>query len=600
MSRHLSWSPRLRVWRQPAVWLLAGLLASVPPGAAQPAAATNQELHSIEAIRNLSPEATTRKIPVAIHAVVTFFDETLYSHFVQDATSGIYLRFPTNMPLPQLKPGQTVKVTGLANPGEFAPVVLVDQITATGTAPLPPARPVSYEQLASGVDDSQFVEINGLVRAVQRAEGNGYYELELTTGGGRLIIYTRNLPVAKPEDLLDSIVRVRGVCSTQFNHQRQLFAIRLMVPRPEDLQLEQAGNQDPFAIVARPAASLLQYTSQASYGHRVKVVGRVTYYQPGKLLYLQDESRGLLAQTRSTAPLALGEVVEVLGFVSQGDYTPMLQDALFRPVRRETPMNPARITTDGALTGNFDCELVQIEARVIDRTRHGDEQYLLLQDSNTIFQASIRLDPAQDAFRPIANHSLVRVSGVCRIDPGEWHPGNEWRAKSFSILLRSVDDVTVLELPPWWTLEKLLWFFGALAFVTLAALCWVAILRRRVAIRTRQLEAEIQHRQRAERRREIEQERARVAHDLHDDLGARLTEVNMLTTLIKSPATSPAEKDRYLNDLSTTAHNMVTSLDEIVWAVNPRNDTIASLASYFGAYAQRLLDLAGIACGLDI
>ena len=74
----------------------------------------------------------------------------------------------------------------------------------------------------------------------------------------------------------------------------------------------------------------------------------------------------------------------------------------------------------------------------------------------------------------------------------------------------------------------------------------------------------------------------------------------MLTTLVKSPTTSGEEKERYLGDLSETARRMVNSLDEIVWAVNPRNDTIASLASYFGSYAQRLLDLASLACALDI
>jgi signal transduction histidine kinase len=74
----------------------------------------------------------------------------------------------------------------------------------------------------------------------------------------------------------------------------------------------------------------------------------------------------------------------------------------------------------------------------------------------------------------------------------------------------------------------------------------------------------------------------------------------MLSTLVKSPTTSAEEKNRYLGELSATARDMVTSLDEIVWAVNPRNDTIASLASYFGAYAQRLLDLASIPCGLDV
>jgi signal transduction histidine kinase len=189
---------------------------------------------------------------------------------------------------------------------------------------------------------------------------------------------------------------------------------------------------------------------------------------------------------------------------------------------------------------------------------------------------------------------------VCRIEPGEWQAGSNWRAKSFSIQLRSPDDVVLLQAPPWWTLKKLLWIVGALGFAALAAFVWVVVLRRRVAERTRELEIQIQKRQLAERTREIEQERARVAHDLHDDLGSGLTEVNMLTTLVKSPTTSADEKQRYLGELTETARRMVTSLDEIVWAVNPRNDTIASLASYFGSYAQRLLDLASISCGLDI
>ena len=74
----------------------------------------------------------------------------------------------------------------------------------------------------------------------------------------------------------------------------------------------------------------------------------------------------------------------------------------------------------------------------------------------------------------------------------------------------------------------------------------------------------------------------------------------MLSSLVRSTTTSADEKNRYLDELSETAQRMVTSLDEIVWAVNPRNDTAASLASYFGSYAQRLLDLASVSCGLDV
>jgi signal transduction histidine kinase len=207
---------------------------------------------------------------------------------------------------------------------------------------------------------------------------------------------------------------------------------------------------------------------------------------------------------------------------------------------------------------------------------------------------------AHDRFALLENGSRVAVTGVCRIEPGEWEAGANGRAKSFSVLLRSPEDVVLLEAPSWWTLKKVLWMAGALGLAALAAFAWVGVLRRQVTERTRELETQIQQRQLAERRREIEQERARVAHDLHDDLGAGLTEVNMLTTLVKSPTTSSDEKERYLGELSATARRMVTSLDEIVWAVNPRNDTIASLAGYFGAHAQRQLDLAAVACGLDI
>lgn len=558
------------------------------------------ELHTVAAVRGLSMEQTKENIPVHLQGVITFFDESLFSHFIQDQTAGIYFRFPLNVAPPALLPGQVVDLKGVASPGEYAPVVLVKRVKVIGKAPLPPAKPVTYEQLASGAEDSQFVQINGVVRSVKPLENSDYYRIEMVTGGGRLQIYARKLPVKIPGDLPDSTVRVRGVCSTQFNHQRQLFAIRLMVPRPEDLQVEIPAAKNPFNVKSRPIGSLLQFMPQQTYGHRVKVRGTVIYFEPGDSLFIQDGHQGVEVQTKERAPLSLGDDVEVLGFVHQGDYTPILEDAVYRKVGPPKQITPHHINTDEALKGNYDCQLIQISGNLIDRSRHGSEQYLILQQSNFIFQASLKRGDAHNYFANLENGSRVEVTGVCRIDPGKWQAGTDWRAKSFSVLMRSPDDVTLLKAPPWWTLKRVIWIAGALLFVTLAAFGWVVVLRRKVADRTRELEVQIRQRQFAERRREIEQERARVAHDLHDDLGAGLTEVNMLSALAKSPMTSAAEKNRYLDDLNDLAGRMVTSLDEIVWAMNPRNDTIASLASYFGAYAQRLLDLASVACGLDM
>jgi len=577
------------------LWLAGALLFILPAAWAQ----TN-ELHTVAAVRGLSVEQTQQKIPVRLQGVVTFFDENLYSRFIQDETAGIYLQFPATVGPPQLAAGQVVDVTGYASPGEYAPVVMVQQMNIVGQRPLPAARPVAYEQLATGIEDSQYVECSGIARSVRKAGGSDYFQIEIMAGGGRLLVFSKTLPVAAAAELLDSTVRVRGVCSTQFNRQRQLFAIRLMVPGPEDLLVEIPAMKDPFSAPARSISSLLQFAPQETCGHRVKVAGTVIYFEPGVVIFLQAEGHGVQVQTKDTPPLKLGDQVEVLGFVSQGDYSPVLQDAVYHQLSGGEPVAAAPLTPDEALKGDHDCQLIQVSARLIDRTQHGIEQYLILQQSNFIFQASLKQIAGGDSFAEVENGSRVAVTGVCRIEPGPWLAGETWRAKSFSLLLRTPGDVRVLAAPPWWTLKRVLWIAGALALAVLLALGWVAGLRRQVAERTRELETQIQKRQQAERRREIEQERARMAHDLHDDLGAGLTEVNMLTSLVKSPATSPVEKERYLGELSNTARRMVTSLDEIVWAVNPRNDTIASLASYFGSYAQRLLDLAGVSCGLDI
>lgn len=560
--------------------------------------AQSQELTTAAAVRGLTVEQASQKSRVHLRGVVTFYDSSFYSRFIQDETSGIYL-YDSGLPI-RLVPGDLVEVEGTTSPGEYAPIVVPESIKVVGTAPLPEPKRVTYELLASGQNDSQFVEIVGTVRSVQVQvhETIKYYLIEVATGGGRVSVCAPDLPVKRAEALLDSTVRVRGVCSTQFNRQRQLFAIRLMVPRPDDLVIEQPVPEDPFAIKARPIGSLLQFTPQGSFDHRVKLAGTVIYFEPGHALFVQDAEQGIEVQTKSLEPLQLGDRVEVLGYVGQGEYTPVLQDAIYRKLASGPPLSPATLTTDEVLKGKHDVRLIKVTARLLSRALDGSRPYLILQDGDLIFHAYLRSREGQDAFAHLQNGSLVSVSGVCRIDPGEWEAGETWRAKSFSIQLRLENDVVLLQSPSWWTLGKVLWIAGALGFVALAAFGWVGILRRKIVERTRELEVQIQKRQMAERRREIEQERARVAHDLHDDLGSGLTEVNMLTTLALSTTTSAKEKEGYLGDLSDIARRMVTSLDEIVWAVNPRNDTIASLASYFGAYAQRLLDLASVSCGL--
>ena len=97
-----------------------------------------------------------------------------------------------------------------------------------------------------------------------------------------------------------------------------------------------------------------------------------------------------------------------------------------------------------------------------------------------------------------------------------------------------------------------------------------------------------------ERRNAIECERARIAKDIHDDLGSSLTHIAVLGDLARlDKDSSRVEK------MSATARQAIKSLDEIVWAVNPRNDKLEDLIDYIGGYAVDYLGDARIRCWLD-
>jgi len=232
--------------------------------------------------------------------------------------------------------------------------------------------------------------------------------------------------------------------------------------------------------------------------------------------------------------------------------------------------------------------------------RLGFESLLLDIRFHFIFHAYLKQAEGSDAFVGLANGSRVAVTGVCQIDPGEWRAGEAWRAKGFSIKFRSADDVVLLESPPWWTLRKVFWMAGALGFAALAAFGWVAVLHRQVAERSRQLEIQIQERQRVERRREIEQERARIAQDLHDDIGASLTHIALLSELAQKNFEKPLQAKEHLDQIFNTAGTVVRSLDEIVWTVNPKNDMLDFFIAYLCTYTPDYLRAAGIRCRLDL
>ncbi len=168
------------------------------------------------------------------------------------------------------------------------------------------------------------------------------------------------------------------------------------------------------------------------------------------------------------------------------------------------------------------------------------------------------------------------------------------------ILVRSPADFVVLERPSWWTLQRALMVIGGLGIVLLLAFIWITQLHRKVEQRSVQLSTEIHRREQIEHQRALEEERARIARDLHDDLGATLTQIRFLSAVESRDQAVPEGTRSQLALVSSKSHELVASLDEIVWAINPANDSLRNLANYLCHVASEFFTTTPIRCRLDV
>ena len=137
------------------------------------------------------------------------------------------------------------------------------------------------------------------------------------------------------------------------------------------------------------------------------------------------------------------------------------------------------------------------------------------------------------------------------------------------------------------------WWFLCLALVAgVGAVGGTAAYWTRQASRRRLARLEQQH--------ALEQERSRIARDIHDDLGSSLTHISMLSELAEADKANPQEVETHVRKIAASARETVRSLDEIVWAVSPENDTWNSMAEYLSEYANEFFAGTGVRCRLEM
>lgn len=143
--------------------------------------------------------------------------------------------------------------------------------------------------------------------------------------------------------------------------------------------------------------------------------------------------------------------------------------------------------------------------------------------------------------------------------------------------------------PPFW---QTWWFAGitALAVTGIVALGVRHIMLRRLRLRLKSLEQE----------HAIEKERRRIAQDMHDEIGAKLTRISFLSEMARRDLHEAEQAEMQIEEVSQTAREVIRSVDEIVWAVNPANDTLSHLAHYLCRHAETFFEMTPVRCQFDI
>lgn len=492
-------------------------------------------------VHALSPSEAGKKLPVRLRGVVAYQIEN-FSIFLHDATHGIYVdrSGATN----KFVPFQFVEVEGVTAPGEFAPVVKARNITALGEGNRPVPRRVTFDHFALGQLDCRWVELSGIVRSVQVRAPNKI-EAGLAVGGGRLAILLDAIPSEIEPKLIASTIQVQGVMTAVFNQRRQ-FIEPLLLARGTDVVLKEAPAQNDLELPYTRVANLLQYNPDVRPNHRAKVQGTVLMHQIGRAVFLRDGNRGLMVKSDYQKTISPGTIVETIGFPAMGKYSPLLDDAVIQITSKETTPQPVKLNVEDALKGRHDSDLISVEASLVETEYQNGIWQMVLQDSDNLVSAELQEQAPSQHIKQIQKGSRVLITGVCAVDAvNEIKP--QLRPVSFQLLLRSADDLVVLQNPPWWNSRRLFWALGLvsgtflLSFGALFAYFKIKLMRQTTARLTS--EAEFAG---------VSAERIRLARELHDSLEQGLTGIGLQLDAVAKRAEASDKAAKHHLELART------------------------------------------------
>ncbi len=498
-SRHF-W-PTILGARYLAIALM--VLTAISGSLAKVAGAEPWIVTSARQVHDMPAEEAAEALPVHLIATVTFYQPGEKNLFVADKSGAVYISVGKPYAFP-VHVGDMVEVDGVTQASFRSIVALGARVRVLGPGRQVQAKPVVYRQLISGELDCQRVSIQGTIRAatIESHGSSTVAQMQLLTPGGIVQVYAQRYDQLRLRELIDAEVEVSGVAGADFNDSLQLMRPKLYASGSDDVRLLHEPRVEPFKLPMTAIDRLMESRFVLDQSKRVRVRGAVTAFEPGNSLVIQQGSQNLLAFTRQTDPLPLGSVVDVVGFADDHAYSAVLEHAQFFPLGYRQQITPRPATYAEAMSGHFSDAFVSMRGRVLSELRgeFSDAMVVMVDQHPVNFVMQKKGRASLPYMQP---GTLVEVRGICRVTPSAWG-----QPLLFRLDLRNADDLRVLAYPSWWTAKHLGLAGGGLLGITASILMWVAVLRRRVANQTEQIECSMR----------VERERSRLLEQINSEM----------------------------------------------------------------------------------
>jgi PAS domain S-box-containing protein len=453
----------------------------LPPEVVNSKDASLRVIESVAQIRDIGNEGAKKLYPVSLTAVITAVQPLWDCYFIQMDGHGIFVD-ASGQSVSQLQAGMRVHLNGLTAAGDFAPVIMHPKLTVLSKEALPQPQRIDPQVAPSGVYDSKWVELEGLMRPIESTDNGLTFKL-ITAVGTVPVILINAGERSRLDQLVDAQVRALGVFATTFTKEGVLIGYRIFINSPDFMTVVRPAPANAANPELRPIADLLRFSPNSQGNLRVRVRGVVTL-RAGDQLYLEDQSGSTRVQAMGVEARP-GDVVEVTGYPSPSEQGPFLSDAVVREVGQKVPERPLTATPEQVLQSGMDNRLVQIEARLLSHVPGNMQQTLVLQADQTSFNA--QLDEGVQ-LPELREGSVVRVMGIALVQRERlFYRQSDFVPVSFRILLRSANDVQVIRQTPWWNLRHAWPVLAVLTLSIVLAMLWVMVLRRRVHAQTAEI-----------------------------------------------------------------------------------------------------------------